>query len=72
MSLLFQNVNDSGRIQTAGATKKNGALQEANSGFVVEAISALGALGRNETERFPGAQSGRGNAETMSNLGDAE
>jgi hypothetical protein len=71
-SLLFKNVHDRSRIQTTRAPKKNGALQQADIGLCVEAITAFGAARRYETKRFPRAQCRRRDAETASHLRDAQ
>jgi hypothetical protein len=60
------------RIQAAGAAKKNGALKQAYVGFAVHTVAALGALRREQAERFPRAESGRRDAEAAGDLGDAQ
>jgi len=71
-ALLFQDVNDGGGIKAASPTQKKGALQQAHVGFGVHAVTAGSALRSNQAESFPGAQSGRRNAETASHVGDTQ
>jgi hypothetical protein len=71
-SLLFQNMHDGGGIEATCASKKNGTLQQTHIGLRVQAITAFGAPGGDEAERFPSAQSGRRDAETASHFGDAQ
>jgi len=65
-------VHDGGGIQAARAAQENGALQQADVGFGVHAVTALGALWRNEAEGFPGAQCGRGNRKPAGHCGNAQ
>ena len=71
-ALLFQDGHDGGGIETAGTAKENSALENSNIGFGVKAIAAPGALGSDQAKRFPGAQGGGRDAETLRDLGDAE
>ena len=54
-ALFFEDVDDSGRIESARTAKKQSALQEAHIGFGIHAVAALGALRRDQTKSFPGA-----------------
>ena len=71
-ALTFEDVHDGGGVEMAHATKKNRALKEADVFFGEKAIAALRAVRRNEAERFPIAQSGRGNADAARDFADAE
>jgi len=71
-ALFLQDVDDGCRIQAARAAQKNGALQQADIGFCIHAVTALGALRRDEAEGFPGAQGGRGNRQAASHFGNAQ
>ena len=71
-ALLFEDVDDSGRIESARAAKKQSALQEAHVSFGIHAVTALGALRRDQSKSFPGAQCGRRDAQTAGHLGDAQ
>jgi len=71
-ALFFEDVDDGGRIKSAGTAKKQSALQEAHIGFGVHAVTALSALRRDQTKSFPGAQCGRRNAQAAGYLRDAQ
>jgi hypothetical protein len=65
-------VHDGGGIEAAGTAKENSALEKSNIGFGVKTITAAGALGSDQAKRFPGAQGGGRDAQTLRDLGDAE
>lgn len=71
-ALTLEDMHDGSGVEMAHATKKNGALKEADVFFGEEAIAALRAVRRNEAERFPIAQSGRGDADATRNFADTK
>jgi hypothetical protein len=71
-SLFLEDMYNRGRIEAASAAKEESTLEETDVRFGVHAVVAGGALGSDEPERFPGAQSRGRNAETAGNLRDAE
>ncbi len=71
-SLFLEDVYNRGRIEAASAAKEESTLEETDVRLGVHAIVAGGALGSDEPERFPGAQSRGRNAETAGDLRDAE
>src|SRR6266851_3362072 len=71
-SLTLENVDDGGGIESASATKKKSALQEAHVRFTVEAIAAARALRRDEAESFPGAQSGGRDSDATGDFANAQ
>jgi len=71
-ALFFEDVDDSGGIESARTAKKQGALQETHIGFGIHAVAALGALWRDQAKSFPGAQCGGRNAQAAGYLGDAK
>jgi len=71
-ALLVQDMYNRNGIQAAGAAQKNGALKQANVGFGVHAVAALGALRRDQAERFPGPQRGGRDGEAAGDLRDAQ
>ena len=71
-ALFLEDVDNRGRIQSSGAPEKNRALQQAHIGFGIDAVAALRALRRDQAKRFPGAQSGRGNADAARHFADAQ
>jgi len=71
-ALTFQNVHDGGGIQSAGAAKKNGALQYAYVFHCVEAIFAGRALWNDEAERLPRAERRGRNADAASDFADPQ
>jgi len=71
-ALFFEDVHDGGGIPGRARGAGKCALQQADVGFGVHAVTALGALWRNEAEGFPGAQCGRGNRKPAGHCGNAQ
>jgi len=70
--LFFQDMDNGRGIQPAGAAQENSALQKAHVSLRVHAVVALSAARRDESQGFPGAQSGRGNADAVGDFTDAQ
>jgi hypothetical protein len=71
-ALTFEDVHDGSGIEMTHATEEDGALKEAYVFFGEKAIAALRAVRRNEAERFPIAQCGRGDADTARDFADTK
>jgi hypothetical protein len=71
-ALTFEDVHDGGGVEMTHATEEDGALKEADVFFGEKAIAAMRAVGRNEAERFPIAQCGRGDADTARDFADTK
>src|SRR5213080_1833790 len=71
-ALALEDMGDRGRIEAAGTAEKNGSSQQAYVGFVVQTVAALRPLRGHQSERFPRAQSRRGNAHAARHFADAQ
>ena len=71
VTLLFQDVNNRSGIKTASAAKENCTLQQPDVEFGVQAITALGALRRHQSENLPGTERGGRDTQTLRNFGNA-